>query len=306
MASEKILIAGGSGLVGKFLSQYLTNEGYEVAILGRKKKKNSSYRQYTWDMNAMTMEEEAVTQADYIINLAGAGIADQRWTRARKRVIIDSRIKGNQLIRQVIEKTGARPKGFLGASAIGIYGDRGDEQLTEESSNGTSGFMVDCCEQWEASSQAIADLGIRTAIYRIGIVLSTKGGALEKILLSFKLGVGSYFGNGQQYYSWIHIEDLARMFLFGIQNENVQGVFNAVAPVAITNKEMTLDIKAALQSRALPLPAPAFVLKATLGEMAKTVLNSNRVVPTKFQESGFEYRFTDVKGGVADLVKRKI
>ncbi len=306
MSKENVLIAGGSGMVGQFLSKLLQEEGYEVSILGRSKKEGSPYNHYVWDLKNMTMDEEAILHADHIINLAGAGIADALWTESRKKLIIDSRVNGNALIKKTIESTGAKPRTFIGASAIGYYGNTGSEELTEESKSKGEDFMVECCEKWEASSQSIADLGIRTCIYRIGIVFSTKGGALEKILLSFKLGVGAYFGSGDQFYSWIHIEDLAKMFLKGIQDSKMEGIYNAVGPNPVSNKAMTYDIKKALNSWAIVMPAPAFILKTVMGDMSKTVFNSNKVIPAKFQKEGFQYKFPEVLEAVKDVVNRKI
>lgn len=306
MSKQKVLIAGGSGMVGQFLSQYLSDHGYEVSILGRGKKDKIPYKQFVWDMKEMTIEEEAITSADHIINLAGAGIADKVWTAARKKVLVDSRVNGNELIKRVLEKTGYKPQTFIGASAIGIYGDRGNEPLTEESKPVGEGFMIECCEKWEASAQLIADLGVRTCIYRIGIVLSTKGGALEKILLSFKLGVGAYFGSGDQYYSWIHIEDLAKMFLRALQNSEMEGVFNAVGPNPVTNKELSKRIKKSLNSWALVMPAPAFILKTVMGEMSDTIFNSNKVIPKRFEEMGFDFAFPEAGAAVKNVVDRAI
>lgn len=301
---KSILIAGGTGLVGSRLLELLDYDQYEVKILTRRPKpgtQNVSY--YAWDFGAMTIDDEAVN-ADYIINLTGAGIADKRWTDERKRILISSRVDSAQLIANALQKTGHRPKAYLSASAIGYYGDRDDQRLDESSDPG-KGFMAECCIQWEKAAELVTPFVDRVIVNRIGIVLSTKGGALPKILMTKAVGVYNYFGNGQQYYSWIHIDDMCKIFLDGIAKPEMQGIYNAVAPLPLTNKAFTQQIKNALGGIAA-LPAPKFGLRLLLGEMADVVLNSNRVIPQKLTSESFAYAYPELGSAVQDLVDRRV
>lgn len=301
---ETILIAGGTGLVGSRLLEMIDYTKYSVNILSRKKKKDTENINYfTWDFEKMEIEDGAV-QADYIINFTGAGIADARWTNARKKLLISSRVDSAKLIKQGLENTEHRPKAYISASAVGYYGDRGSEKLTEDSPAG-EGFMADCCKIWEDSALELKHLVDRLIINRIGIVLSTKGGALPKILMTKAVGVYNYFGSGSQYYSWIHIDDLCRMFLKNISENTMTGIYNAVAPKPLTNKDFTIKIKEALGGIAA-LPAPKFGLRLLLGEMADVVLNSNRVYPNRLEENNFHFDNSDLGLAVKDLVDRKI
>ena len=301
---ETILIAGGTGLVGSRLLEMIDYTKYTVNILSRKKKKDTENINYfTWDFNKMEIEEGAV-QADYIINFTGAGIADARWTNARKKLLISSRVESASLIKKGLEQSGHRPKAYISASAIGYYGDRGSEKLTEESPEG-KGFLANCCKQWEDSAQELNKLVDRLVINRIGLVLSTKGGALPKILITKAVGIYNYFGSGSQYYSWIHIDDLSRVFLRNIADDSMSGIYNAVAPTPLTNKEFTVDIKDSLDGLAA-LPAPKFGLRLLLGEMANVVLNSSRVYPERLIDDKFHYDFSDLGLATKDLVNRKI
>ncbi len=301
---ETILIAGGTGLVGSRLLEMIDYTKYTVNILSRKKRadtKNINY--FTWDLNKMEIEKGAV-QADYIINFTGAGIADARWTSARKKLLISSRVKSARLIKKGLEKSGHRPKAYISSSAIGFYGDRGSEKLTEASLSG-EGFLSECCKLWESSAQELKDLVDRVVINRIGIVLSTKGGALPKILMTKAVGIYNYFGSGSQYYSWIHIDDLCRMFLRNITDDSMSGIYNAVVANPLTNKEFTVNIKNALGGLAA-LPAPKFGLRLLLGEMADVVLNSTRVYPERLIDDKFHYDYSDLALATKDLINRKI
>lgn len=302
---QTILIGGGTGLVGTRLLEMIDFSKYKVHILSRSKKPDTKDINYfTWDFNTMTIEDGA-TDVDYIINLTGAGIADQRWTDSRKKILIDSRVDSAKLILQGIKKSKVKPKAFISASAIGFYGDRKDELLTEASPSGEEGFMPMCCRAWEDSAMLIAPLVDRHIIHRIGIVLSTNGGALPKILMTKAVGVYNYFGDGSQYYSWIHIEDLCKIFISSIEDNSMMGIYNVVATTPVPNKQFTIEIKDALGGVAA-LPAPKFALRLLLGEMANVVLNSNRVIPDRLTKLGYLYQFTDLGDAVKDLIKRGV
>ena len=301
---QSILIAGGTGLVGSRLLELIDYTKYTVKVLSRSKKPDTpEVNYYTWDFDTMTIEDGAV-DVDYIINFTGAGIADSRWTDSRKKILVESRVKSAQLIKKGLQNSNSKPKAYISASAIGYYGDRGEEKLTETSPAG-KGFMADCCVAWEESASELSNLVDRFIINRIGIVLSTKGGALPKILMTKAIGVYNYFGNGRQYYSWIHIDDLCRIFISNIEDESMNGIFNTVTPDPLTNKNFTIVIKESLGGIAA-LPAPSFGLRMVLGEMADVVLNSNRVVPQKLIDDQYVFLHSDLGKAVKDLVDRKV
>lgn len=304
---SKVLIAGGTGLIGKRLSKILKNKGYEVALLSRQKKQGSALPAFQWNLQEGWIEEGAFDHVDYVINLSGAGIADRPWTQSRKKILIDSRVQTTALLSKTIQSLEKKPKAFISAAAIGIYGDRGDEILTESSSLGKDGFMVECCKAWENAVEQLAkETSIRTAAIRIGIVLSSKGGALEKMLLPLKFFTASYFGDGRQWYSWIHIDDLCNMFMVLLENDAAEGIFNGVAPEPMTNKELTKKMVKALGKKAFIVSAPKPALRMGMGEMADVVLNSNRVLPKRMQELRFPFQFADLSDAVKDVVSKGI
>ena len=295
-----ILIAGGTGLVGSRLCTLLQERGYEVALLSRKASSNG-IKTYQWDPSAGSIAPEAVETASAVINLAGAGIADSWWTSARKRLIIDSRTESTAVLKKAIETTTHQVATYLSASAIGYYGDTGDSWL-EESASAGNGFLAESTQAWENAFHEVENLNIRAAAFRIGIVLTPKGGALEKILLPFHARIGSYFGNGRQWYSWIHIDDLCRMFIHALESPDIRGIYNAVAPHPATNKNFVETISRVLGGPHLIAPVPAFLLRTGMGEMADVILNSNRVSAKKIQTTGFEFRFPELEQALKDLL----
>ena len=300
MSKQHILISGGTGLVGSRMVQLLKDR-FDITILTRNKSmEKDGIRYLSWNML-----ENSHLDVDIVINLAGAGIADKRWTDSRKKELIDSRVKTNEQLAAYFRKKNIVPELFIGASAVGFYGNRGDEILTEKSIAG-SGFLAECSVLWEESSMLFDKIAERMAIVRIGIVLSTKDGALPKMLMTKMLKTYNYFGDGSQYYSWIHIDDLCRIFEFIINNDNLSGILNAVAPEPITNKDMTKNIGKAISGTAIILPAPALALRLALGEMSDVVLNSTRVYPENLLKQGFNFQYTDPGVAVKDLIKREI
>lgn len=301
----KILIGGGTGLVGSQLQKLFDSERFEVQCLSRSAKSKSGNFLY-WDPSKHQLELDGYSP-DIIINLAGAGIADSLWTKSRKAEIINSRIRSNGILVKAIEDGTINPKVFLSASAVGIYGDRDDELLTEKSAIGPQDrFMVDCCKQWENSVEKLTKYVDRVIKLRIGVVLSTKGGALPKILFPMRLGIAAYFGNGKQYFPWIHIEDLSRIIKYLIFESNDDGVINAVSPDPERIKNLVKKVKKATNSKALLLPAPSFILKLLMGKLSNVLLNSNRVVPNRLLNSNYEFLFSDLESAVKDLIFRKI
>ena len=247
-------------------------------------------------------------EADYIIHLAGAGIAEKKWSTERKSEIISSRVDGVSLLAKLINGMKNKPKAFISAAAIGIYGNRGEELLDENSpiKKESKEFLVQSCIAWENSTEEINKMGIRTALVRIGIVLSTKGGALAKMLPGYKFGTAAYFGNGEQYFSWIHIDDVCKAFIFMMEQENCKGVYNAVAPNSEKNKAFAKTIAEAKKQKAILIPVPAFALKLAMGEMSAIVLDSARVYPKRLLDAGFEFEHTELKEALEDLMGRGV
>ncbi len=302
---SKILISGGSGLIGRKTTLDLIANGHEVIHLSRSPKKSSLVPVYKWDIAKQYIDPEALKDVDYVINFAGAGIADRRWTSAQKKAIIDSRVHGNQFFQKLIEEKKLNIKKFISGAAIGYYGDRGTEILTEESSAGTSGFLAESCIQWEDSINAIKTTGVPVAYVRIGIVLATEGGALEKMLGPAKFGLGSYFGDGSQIYSWVHIDDISKIFCWIVDTASTGGVYNGTSPNPISNKKFVqkmMDVKGGL---GVVAPVPEFVLSAMLGEMKAVVMTGSHVLPKKLEKEGFEFQYKELQHCFENLLVNK-
>ncbi|MEL7221937.1 MAG: TIGR01777 family oxidoreductase [Bacteroidota bacterium] len=296
-----VLIGGGSGLVGTRLSELLIAEGHEVRHFSRSAKTQGKIKTFQWDVNAGTYDAAAFKNVTHVINFAGAGIVDKRWTNARKKVIIESRTQSTRLLKKGIAEHGQAVKAYLAASAIGYYGDRG-ETLVDETSAPGDGFLSESVLQWEAATAEVPDeLQLPTLIVRIGIVLSTKGGALPQMLLPLNFLTSVYFGDGQQWYSWIHIDDICRIFIKGIEDKTFRGLYNGVAPNPQRNKDFAQALIDATDSSALLVPSPVFAMKIALGEMAHTVLDSNKVSAQKAQEAGFEFQYPQLVEAVRHL-----
>ncbi len=299
-----ILIAGGTGLVGKRLSVLLKEKGHDVLHLSRRPDPKAAFPTFQWNPAAGLIDQSAVERADYVINLAGAGIADSRWTEARKQLIIDSRVQSAYTLLKAMKSVG-KAKAYLSAAAVGYYGDTG-EKLVDETSGPGKGFLAESCVEWEKAIQGVAASGIRTVGLRIGIVLSARGGALQKMLLPLRFGVNTYFGSGSQWYSWIHIDDVCRLFIAAIENEEMKGIFNAVAPNPVTNLQLAKTLGKVWKGPSLLAPVPAIALRLAMGEMADVVLAGSRVSSAKTAASGFVYAFPDLEGALTDVLSRKV
>ncbi|HXH19918.1 MAG TPA: TIGR01777 family oxidoreductase [Chitinophagales bacterium] len=300
---ENVLITGGTGLIGSHLSKLLLNKGYSVSLLSRSKKNmDSGIRYYYWDIARGELEDNALKTADHIIHLAGASIAGGRWTKKRKEELYSSRIGNSALILQKLKRIGHHVKTFISASAVGYYGDGRDKLLTEDAPCGKD-FLACLCRDWESQAMQMKSRGIRAVALRTGIVLSRQGGVLPELARPMHFGVAVYMGDGKQYLSWIHIDDVCRAYLFALKNKNLEGVYNAVAPQPVTNREMITFIREARQSHALILPAPAFALKLALGEMSHALLTGQRCSSEKLIKAGFEFRYPDLKGALQEIYK---
>ncbi|MCB0550889.1 MAG: TIGR01777 family oxidoreductase [Phaeodactylibacter sp.] len=300
-----VLIAGGSGLIGRRLSQLLLEQGHEVLHLSRQSRPDAAIPTYRWAPGEGYIDDDAVLRADYVINLAGAGIADKPWTKARKRLIIDSRVEGARLLLSAFGRLQHFPKAYISSAAIGYYGERGSQWVDERSAPG-AGFLAESCVAWEDAIGEVARAGVRTVGIRIGIVLSTQGGAMEKMLLPFQFRLGTYFGDGRQWYSWIHIDDLCGIFIRAMEDDSIQGFYNGVAPNPVSNKALAEGLREALGNRAAIAPVPAFALRLAMGEMADVVLLSTRVSSKKIENAGFDFSFPNLKEALADLLQRRV
>lgn len=299
-----ILISGGTGLVGSALSQLLTNAGYTVAHLSRNPEK-STYKAFKWDIANNYIDKEALQFAHAIINLAGAGVADKKWTNAYKKEIYDSRINSVKLLHQALSlEKNHNVKAFISASAIGIYGMQLPEPTFENAPHGTN-FLAKVCTNWELEVEKIETMGIRTAIIRVGIVLSKHGGFIPAIVKPAKFGFGAALGNGNMLTSWIHINDLCQMFKFALENQQFNGVYNGVAPNPVTNKAITKAICNAINRPMILPPVPAFALKLMLGEMANMILSSQNISCEKIIASGFKFSFTQATQAVNDVLEKR-
>lgn len=301
---KKILLTGGTGLIGSRLAEMLEALGCEVHILTRSKRPSAGRRKYfTWSVEQGTVEDGAV-EVDTVIHLAGAGVADKRWTAARKREIRDSRVESTALLHRELRARGQGVKSLVSASAVGYYGDGGDRILHEEAAPG-SGFLPETCVEWERAAFAIGeDLGIPVAALRTGIVLSTRGGALPQLDLPVRFGISGILGSGKQYMPWIHIDDLCRMYLHAAEHR-LEGPYNAAAPDPATNREVMRAVAASLNRPFIPMPAPGLALKAIMGEMAGMLLEGQRTSADKIMETGFGFDHPDLDETLADLYRRK-
>ncbi len=301
---KNILITGGTGLIGMHLSALLALKGYTVRHLSRKQNKSAKYPAYQWDIARGYIDPEAIEWLDGIIHLAGAGIADQRWTGPRKKVLMDSRVESTKLLANYLSKRTTPPAVFVSSSAIGYYGHQKNAILNSGSKHGDD-FLSQICQAWETAVTPLKKMGVRSPIIRIGVVFSTQGGALEQLLKSYNFRIGAYFGSGNQYYSWIHIDDLCAWFIKALEDATMQGIYNGTAPQPATNKEIAHAIAQALQKRSLVLPVPAIMAKLMMGEMSAVVLNSTRVEQDT-SKVDFEYQFNQLVPAIKDLVRRKI
>lgn len=298
----RILISGATGLVGRAASQALTEAGHIIVPLVRS---GGSTRPdaISWDPAGGQLDGAALEGIDGVIHLAGESIAAGRWTPARKARIRDSRILGTTLLSETLATLSRRPAFLISASAIGYYGNRGDEELGEDARAG-GGFLAEVCREWEGATRPAADAGIRVVNLRIGMVLSRDGGALDKMLPPFRLGLGGPLGDGAMWTSWIHLHDLVEAIRFCVDTPDLSGPVNALAPNPVRNRDFTRALGHAL-GRPAVLPAPAFALRLALGEMAdELLLASTRALPVRLEEAGFRFTFPEIGPALENLLKK--
>lgn len=303
----RVIIAGGSGLIGRELAKLMSGDGHEVIVLSRSPRHVAglpdAVRTVQWDGGTAENWGHLVDSATAIVNLAGANIGEGRWTPQRKKVIVESRLSASVAVVQAVEAAESKPNVVVQASAVGFYGDRGDEILTETAAPAENYFPAEVCVRWEGAIQAIAD-HTRLVIIRTGIVLSSQGGALPKLLTPFKMFAGGPFGHGKQWFPWIHILDEVEAIAFLIATKDAKGVFNLTAPNIVTNGEFAKALGAELGRPSL-MPAPAPVLRLALGEMSALLLDGQRAVSQKLQDAGFEFTYDEVGPALRDIIDNK-
>lgn len=299
----RVVITGGSGLIGRALCEELVAGRHEVIVLSRSPESVSGLpagvEVERWDGETPAGWGKRVEGAA-VVHLAGENIAAGRWTEARKRRIRESRVKSSRAVAQAIEEASVKPSVLLQGSAVGYYGPREDEVVTEEEPPGED-FLARVCVEWEASTAGVESLGLRRAMLRTGVVLSTEDGALPKMLLPFRLFAGGPVGSGRQYFPWIHIADEAAAIRFLLENDRASGPFNLTAPEPLTNRRFSRVLGEVLHRPSF-LPAPGFALELALGEMADMLLNGQRAVPSRLQELGFTFRFPEAEAALRDLL----
>ncbi len=312
-----VLITGGTGMIGTALSRHLLSEGYNVIILSRNPRetavqhdlgterrifRSSGNLFYSrWDIDKMSIDPTALKEADYVIHLAGAGVADKRWTESRKKEILESRTRSSALLLKCLQNNPNKVKAVISASAIGWYGPDNGKVFTE-GDPAANDFLGQTCLAWENSIQHIAELGKRLVKLRLGIVLSNDGGALKEFKKPLALGVAAILGDGKQMTSWIHIDDLCRGFLFAIENREMEGVYNLSAPEPVDNKTLTLTLAQKRNGKAfIPVNVPSSFLKLALGEMSVEILKSATVSSQKIQQAGFNFIYPNIKSAIYNL-----
>jgi uncharacterized protein (TIGR01777 family) len=300
--SQTILVTGASGLIGRRLVASLEGAGRRVLRAVRRDVQNPA-REVRWDPERGQIDRDKLASVDAVVHLAGANVAGKRWSSKYKQLLLDSRVEGATLISETIASLDPQPKVLACASAIGFYGDRGDELLDESATCGGE-FLPEMCLQWERACQPARDAGVRVVNMRIGVVLSPEGGALAKMLTPFKLGGGGSLGNGRQYFSWISLDDVVRAIEHVLSHDQIAGPVNLVAPAPVTNREFTNTLGKVL-SRPTIMPMPAFVARLLFGEMADSLLlASTRVAPTVLVESGFDFLHADLESALRHLLGR--
>lgn len=297
-----MLITGATGMIGRRLTEILLQKGCRVSHLGRKEGKGN-VPSFQWDPDRGAIDVRAFEGIDTIIHLAGAGIADKRWSASRKREILDSRVRSTQLLLESLRQQPHGVKSVVAASAIGYYGMGLDDQFYVEDSPHGNDFLARVTQRWEEETGRFSMLGMRVVQIRIGIVLSLGGGALKEMMRPVTWGVGAPLGTGDQFVSWIHLDDLCGVFALAMKNSSMQGIYNAVAPNPVTNRDLTYAIGDVLQRKIWLPPVPSFILRGLLGEMADMVTLGSRVSCQRLLETGFSFEYPELKEALVDLVR---
>jgi len=302
--AQNVLLTGGTGFVGKYLTDVLIEAGFSVSILSRSDRENTPrVTYYKWDIKKNYIDKNAVLNADYIIHLAGEGIVEKRWTKRRKKAIIESRVRPVEMIYSILEMNNKKLEAFISASGIGIYGALTSHKICTENTPPADDFLGITCQKWENAADKIGSLNIRTVKIRTGIVFGKNEGFLKKMIPTFKSGFGAVLGSGKQYLPWIHIEDLCQIYLKSIEDTKLEGAYNACVTDNTTNSRFSKTM-AKLYDYSIWIPkVPAFVLKILLGQMSEAILTGQRVSSEKIQQTGFDFQFTDLEKTLINCIK---
>lgn len=301
---KNILITGGTGLIGSRLRSHFGEHSHFYILTRSNKEDTDSITYVQWDIKAKTIQSDKLPKhIDAVINLVGAGIADEAWSAQRKQIIIDSRAKSTKFLFEALAEHTVDT--YIGASAIGYYGDRDEETLTPEAKPGNDGFLSHSCQIWEEAHHPFQKRVNSFKIIRIGIVLSNQGGALAKLILPARLGGAGYFGNGSNYYAWIHIDDLCRQIVFLTQTTTDQTIFNGTVPNPVTFKALMRAVKNAYAKYAIVLGIPQFLITIAMGERSTMLLNSTKAIPSNVIKAGFSFVYTDVDTALEHLNKNR-
>ncbi len=298
--ASRVLITGGSGLVGRYLTSALLSEGYEVSHLSRKTNQFGRVRVFRWDPEKGILDPNVFEGIDFIIHLAGANIGEKRWTKVRKKEIKGSRVDSAKLLLKVIRDNSIDLKGFISASAIGYYGSLTSEHIFTEEDPPAADFLGSTCRQWEEAADRFTETAVRTVKIRTAVVLEKSDSAMAKLLKPARFGIFPVLGSGKQYMPWIHIEDLVNIYLKAVRDENMHGAYNAVAPQHVSQKEFMKNLAAAMHKPFFQLPVPSFFLRLILGEMADVVLKGSRVSGEKIQNAGYIFKYPELNSALTE------
>jgi uncharacterized protein (TIGR01777 family) len=307
-----VVISGGTGLIGKKLTSYLIDRNYEVIILSRRKNESSSNPKISysyWNTKNEVIDADVIRKADHIIHLAGAGVMDKKWTKEYRKVIVDSRVKSAGLLIKALKENPNQVKSFVSASAIGWYGADGDPLVRKEGFIETDlpdkSFLGETCVLWEYGVEPVIEMKIRLVKLRTGIVLSNEGGAYKEFKMPVKFGFAAILGRGSQIISWIHIDDVCRMYIEALENRELNGVYNAVAPLPVSNKKLILVIAEKLKNKFfIPIHVPIFLLKLFMGKRSVEILKSATVSDKKIKSTGFTFLYPTVESAIDELVRK--
>lgn len=305
MEKKSVLITGGSGLVGRYLTSLLLSKGYNVSHLSRSGKRQSGITVFKWDPENRMIDADALTGVNYLVHLSGASIGEQRWTNSRKNEIVNSRVGSADFLFNKISKSPGNLEAFISASAVGFYGSVTSEKIYSETDPGGNDFLGSTCKLWEEAADQFSGIGIRTVKIRSGVVLEKTDSALSKLMMTGKFGFLVQTGNGSQYMPWIHINDLINIYLKAIEDSNMKGAYNAVAPQLVTHTVFMAILGKVMKRTVLPIPVPAFLIKTVLGEMSDVVLKGSRVSSEKIVNSEFIFNYPELEGAFEELIQKE-
>lgn len=300
--SSSVLITGGSGLIGKYLTSLLLSEGYNVSHLSRKAISSGKVRVFGWDPEKGILDPAVLNGIDYVIHLAGANIGEKRWTKRRKEEIVTSRVESVRLLHKTITDSKIQLKAFISASAVGYYGTITSDKIFTEEGPPATDFLGSTCRLWEEGADLFVNSGIRTVKIRTAVVLEKSDSALSKMMMPAKLGFLVQTGNGRQYMPWIHIDDLCNIYMKAIVDPSMSGAYNAVSPQHVTHKEFVRTLAKVIHRPVFPIPVPSFVLKAVLGEMSDVVLKGSRMSSAKISNSGYVFLYPELVGALKEVI----